>query len=233
MNTFGAAAVNCLQPLWLTLKVASVATFFAFLAGIALAFLLAKGRFRGKELLDAFLTLPLVLPPTVIGYYLIVLVGRNGWIGRVLHDILGVSLMFTWQGAALAAAVVSFPLVFKSARAAFEGVDKNFEKAARTLGLSEAGVFIHVSFPLAWRGILAGTMLAFARAMGEFGATLMIAGNLPGKTQTLSLAVYSAVQAGNDALAGTLVIITSLVCTIVLVTSGSILKTGYLKEVDR
>jgi len=227
------SVIPSLQPLWLTLKVAGVATLSAFLAGVALAFLLAKGRFRGKEWLDAFLTMPLVLPPTVLGYYLIVLVGRNGWIGRRLYEAFGVTLMFTWQGAALAAAIVSLPLVLKSARAAFEGVDQNLEKAALTLGLSKTGVFFRVSFPLAWRGILAGTMLAFARAMGEFGATLMIAGNLPGKTQTLSLAVYDAVQAGNDSLAATLVLITSLVCIIVLVSSGRILKTSYLKEINR
>ncbi|MGO9020802.1 MAG: molybdate ABC transporter permease subunit [Syntrophobacteraceae bacterium] len=222
-----------LQPLYLTLKVASVATLSAFLTGVVLAFLLAKGRFRGKEWLDAFLTLPLVLPPTVLGYYLIVLVGRNGWIGHWLYEAFGITLMFTWQGAALAATIVSLPLVLKSARTAFENVDQNLEKAARTLGLSETGVFFRVSFPLAWRGILAGTMLAFARAMGEFGATLMIAGNLPGKTQTLSLAVYDAVQAGNDSLAATLVLITSLVCIIVLVSAGRILKTSYLKEINR
>ncbi len=222
-----------LQPLYLTLKVAAVATLSAFLTGVALAFLLAKGRFRGKEWLDAFLTLPLVLPPTVLGYYLIVLVGRNGWIGRWLYEAFGITLMFTWQGAALAATIVSLPLVLKSARTAFENVDQNLEKAARTLGLSETGVFFRVSFPLAWRGILAGTMLAFARAMGEFGATLMIAGNLPGKTQTLSLAVYDAVQAGNDSLAATFVLITSLVCIIVLVSAGRILKTSYLKEINR
>ena len=227
------SVIPSLQPLWLTLKVAGVATLSAFLAGVALAFLLAKGRFRGKELLDAFLTLPLVLPPTVLGYYLIVLVGRNGWIGRRLYEAFGITLMFTWQGAALAAAIVSLPLVLKSARTAFESVDQNLEKAALTLGLSKADVFFRVSFPLAWRGILAGTMLAFARAMGEFGATLMIAGNLPGKTQTLSLAVYDAVQAGNDNLAATLVLITSLVCIIVLVSSGRILKTSYLKEINR
>jgi molybdate transport system permease protein len=222
-----------LQPLLLTLKVAGVATLSAFLAGIALAFVLARAKFRGKEWLDAFLTLPLVLPPTVLGYYLIVLVGRNGWIGRRLYEAFGITLMFTWQGAAMAAMIVSLPLVLKSARTAFESVDHNLEKAARTLGLSETTVFFRVSFPLAWRGILAGTMLAFARATGEFGATLMIAGNLPGKTQTLSLAVYDAVQAGNDSLAVTLVIITSVVCMLVLVSSGKILRTNYLRELDR
>ena len=227
------SAIFRLHPLWLTLKVAAVATISAFMIGVALAFLLAKGRFRGRDWLDAFLTLPLVLPPTVLGYYLIVLVGRNGWIGYWLNYAFGITLMFTWQGAALAATIVSLPLVLKSARTAFESVDQNLEKAARTLGLSETGVFFRVSFPLAWRGILGGTMLAFARAMGEFGATLMIAGNLPGKTQTLSLAVYDAVQAGNDSLAAMLVIITSLVCILVLVSSGKVLKTNYLREVDR
>jgi molybdate transport system permease protein len=225
--------LKSLTPLLLTLKVASLATLSAFLVGVALAFFLARFRFWGREWLDAIFTLPLVLPPTVLGYYLIVLIGRNGWIGRWLYEALGITLMFTWQGAVIAATVVSLPLVFKAARSAFESVDPNLEKAARTLGLSETGVFRCVSFPLAWRGIMAGTMLAFARAMGEFGATLMVAGNLPGKTQTLSLAVYDAVQAGNDRLAALLVLITSLVCMAVLVSSGRILKTQYLKEVDR
>jgi molybdate transport system permease protein len=213
--------------------VASLATLAAFCIGVAFAFPIARKRFPGREWLDAVFTLPLVLPPTVLGYYLIVLMGRNGWMGRTLYETFGISLMFTWQGAVLASAVVSLPLVFKAARSSFESVDRNLEMAARTLGLSEASIFFRVSFPLAWRGILGGTMLAFARAMGEFGATLMIAGNLPGKTQTLSLAVYDAVQAGNDRLATALVLITSLVCMLVLVCSGKILKTDYLKEVDR
>lgn len=225
--------LKSLAPLLLTLKVAGLATLAAFLAGVALAFCIARFRFPGREWLDALLTLPLVLPPTVLGYYLIVLIGRNGWIGRWLYEALGITLMFTWQGAVLASTVVSFPLVYKAARSAFESVDPNLEKAARTLGLSELEVFFRVSFPLAWRGIMAGAMLAFARAMGEFGATLMVAGNLPGKTQTLSLAVYDAVQAGNDHLATLLVLITSAVCIVVLVASGKILKTQYLKEVDR
>jgi molybdate transport system permease protein len=221
------------KPLLLTLKVASLATLLAFAAGVVLAFLLARYRFPGRDWLDAMLTLPLVMPPTVLGYYLIVLMGRNGWIGRWIYEMTGFSLMFTWQGAVAASAVVSLPLVFKSARSALEAVDHNLEKAARTLGSSELEVFFRISFPLAWRGILSGTMLAFARAMGEFGATLMVAGNLPGKTQTLSLAVYDAVQAGNDGLATALVLITSLICVVVLVSSGRILKTNYLQEVDR
>jgi molybdate transport system permease protein len=216
-----------LTPLWLTLKVAGVATLATFIAGVSLAFLLARTRFWGREGLDALCTLPLVLPPTVLGYYLLVLIGRQGWLGRWLQETWGISLIFTWQGAALAAAVVSLPLIFKSARAAFEEVDPNLENAARTLGLSEAAVFFRVSLPLAWRGILAGAMMAFARAMGEFGATLMVAGNLPGKTQTLSLAVYDAVQAGNDAEATILVIIISTVCVTILLISGRALKVDY------
>jgi molybdate transport system permease protein len=215
-------------PLWLTLKVASLATLFAFVFSISTAFLLARGRFWGKEWLDAVLTLPLVLPPTVLGYYLIVVVGRRGWIGQRWEDTFGFPLMFTWQGAVLAAAVVSFPLILKSARTAFEGVEPNYEKAARTLGQSEFALFLRITFPLAWRGILAGTLLAFARAMGEFGATLMVAGNLIGSTQTLSMAVYDAVQAGNDSLATSLVLLTSAACVIILVTSTKLLKTKYL-----
>jgi molybdate transport system permease protein len=164
------------------------------------------------------------MPPTVLGYYLIVLIGRRGWFGSWLLDTFGISLMFTWQGAVLASALVAFPLVFKSARAAFEGVDSHLENAARTLGVSELGVFVRVTLPLAWRGILAGTMLAFARAMGEFGATLMVAGNIPGKTQTLSLAIYDAVQAGNDDLANFLVLLTSVVVIAILMGSGRLLK---------
>lgn len=223
---------GAVTPLLLTLKVAGLATVAAFVVGGAIAALLARKRFPGREWLDAMLTLPLVLPPTVLGYYIIVVLGRRGWIGRWLDETFGYTLMFTWEGAVVASAVVSLPLVFKAARAAFEGVDRNLENAARTLGVSEWEVFFRVSLPLAWRGILAGTMLAFARAMGEFGATLMVAGNLPGKTQTLSLAVYDAVQAGNDGLAAMLVVITSLVCVSVLVASGKTLKTDYLKEVD-
>jgi molybdate transport system permease protein len=215
---------TALEPLLLTLKVAGTATLAAFFIGVVIAFVLARGRFWAKQWLDAFFTLPLVLPPTVLGYYLIVLIGRNGLIGRWLEETLGISLIFTWQGAVVASTVVSLPLVIKSAKAAFEGVDKNLENAGRTLGLTELEVFFRVSFPLAWPGILAGTMLAFARAMGEFGATLMVAGNLPGKTQTLSLAVYEAIQAGNNRLATVLVIITTTVCVVILVFSDKILK---------
>ncbi|HZP88744.1 MAG TPA: molybdate ABC transporter permease subunit [Burkholderiales bacterium] len=217
---FGQAVI----PLALTLKVAGFATLFALILGGLFGYLLARFSFWGREVLDAIGTLPMVMPPTVLGYYLIVLIGRRGWIGEWLDRTFDVTLMFTWQGAVIASTIVAFPLVFKSARAAFEGVDAHLENAARTLGASELRVFARVTLPLAWRGILAGCMLAFARAMGEFGATLMVAGNIPGKTQTLSLAVYDAVQAGRDDLANFFVILTSTVCVLILVGSGRLLK---------
>ncbi len=215
---------SAVVPLLLTLKVAGFATLLALVTGVAVAFVLARHQFPGRDLVDAVCTLPMVMPPTVLGYYLIVLIGRRGWIGEWIWETFGITLMFTWQGAVFAAAIVAFPLVFKAARAAFESVDRQLEGAARTLGVSEAGVFFRVTFPLAWRGVLAGTMLAFARAMGEFGATLMVAGNIPGRTQTLSLAVYDAVQAGQDDLANFLVLLTSVVCVAILFGSGKLLK---------
>lgn len=215
-----------LIPLLLTLKVAALATLVSGVAGVALAYLMCRRRFPGAGAVDALLTLPLVLPPTVLGYYLIVLLGRKGMAGRWLMDTFGVSLIFSWQGAVVASAVVAFPLVFRSARAALSGVDENLEDAARVLGETEGSVFIRVSLPLAWRGILAGAMLTFARAMGEFGATLMVAGNIPGRTQTLSMAVYEAVQAGNYGAGNALVLITSAACFVILMASGRLLKAG-------
>lgn len=204
----------------LSLKVAGWATAINLVLGVAVGFLLARVRFPGRDLLDTLLTLPMVMPPTVLGYYLLVLMGRRSALGEWLHDSFGISLIFTWQGAVIAASLVAFPLVFKPARAAFETVDRQLEQAARVLGVSEIGIFLRVTLPLAWRGILTGVLLAFARALGEFGATLMVAGSIPGKTQTLSIAVYEAVQAGQDDVANFLVLITSIVCVVVLMTAG-------------
>lgn len=213
-------------PAWtalgLSLKVACWATALDLLFGIGIGYLLARCRFAGRELLDAMLTLPMVMPPTVLGYYLLVLIGREGWLGAWLQTNFGINLIFTWQAAVIAAAVVAFPLVLKSARSAFETVDPQLEQAARVLGLSAAAVFLRVTLPLAWRGVLAGTLLAFARSMGEFGATLMVAGSIPGKTQTLSIAVYEAVQAGQDDSANLLVVITSLTCVVVLILANKL-----------
>ncbi|NLJ61792.1 MAG: molybdate ABC transporter permease subunit [Alcaligenaceae bacterium] len=206
-------------PLLLSLKVAGWATLFAAIFGIAVAFLLSRWRSPLCNLVDSILTLPMVLPPTVIGYYLLVLLGRRGWLGQWLSQW-GIELVFTWQGAVVAATVVAFPLVLKSACAAFEDVDYRLEDAGIVLGLSRLQVFFRVSLPLAMRGIMAGVLLAFARALGEFGATLMIAGSIPGRTQTLSISIYEAVQAGNDDLAMTLVLVTSASCIAVLWFAG-------------
>jgi len=208
------------SALWLSLKVAGWATAINLVLGVALGALLARRRFPGRELLDTLLTLPMVLPPTVLGYYLLVVIGRNGPLGAWLQSSFGINLVFTWQAAVIAAAVASLPLVFKPARAAFEDVDGQLEQAARTLGVSEFALFLRVSLPLAWRGILAGLLLAFARSMGEFGATLMVAGSIPERTQTLSIAIYEAVQAGQDDTANGLVILTSVVCIIILLAAA-------------
>jgi molybdate transport system permease protein len=217
-------------PLLLSLKVAGWATAIDVVLGVAVAFGLSRWRSPARELVDSLLTLPLVMPPTVLGYYLLVLLGRRGVIGAWL-DKLDIQLVFTWQGAVIASAVVAFPLVLKSARTAFETVDPQFERAARTLGISEAAVFFRVTLPLAARGILAGALLAFARALGEFGATLMIAGNLPGRTQTLSVAVYAAVQAGDDSTANILVIVTSVTCVVILLAAGRLLPQRSMASV--
>ena len=208
--------------LWLSLQVATWATLACLLLGTGVGYALARWRFPGRDLIDTLLTLPMVMPPTVLGYYLLVLLGRKGWLGGWLHAAFGIQLIFTLTGAVIAATVVAFPLVFKPARAAFEAVDPQLQDAARVLGISEAGVFWRVTLPLAWRGILAGVLLGFARALGEFGATLMVAGSIPGKTQTLSIAVYEAVQAGQDDVANLLVLITSAVCVAVLLAVGKL-----------
>ena len=213
-----------MQSAWialsLSLQVAAWATLLNAVLGIGIAWTLARLRFPGRDLLEALLTLPMVLPPTVLGYYLLVLIGRNGPIGAFLHEHFGITLVFTFAGAVIAATVVAFPLVMKSARAAFETIDPQFERAARVLGLSPLAVFFRVTLPLARRGILAGLLLAFARALGEFGATLMVAGSIPGRTQTLSIAVYEAVQAGQDVTANVLVAIVSATCIVVLLAVG-------------
>ena len=214
-------------PILLTLKVASFATLAAALLGIPLARWIAYSRFWLRDWLDATLMLPMVLPPTVLGYYLIVVVGRNGPLGRWLESAFGVSLMFTWQGAVVAATLVALPLVYKAARAAFEEVEPSIEHAARMLGSREIELFFRVTLPVASRGIVAGLMLTFARAMGEFGATLMIAGNLPDKTQTLSIAIYDAVQSGQDGQALVLVGVISALCMGVLVVSGVLLRARH------
>ena len=203
-------------PLWLSLRVAILSTALAAMAGIALAYLLANREFRGKEALDAAVTLPLVLPPTVLGYYLLVVVGRQSGLGRLYEAVFGQPLVFTWQAAVLAALLHSAPLLVKSARAALESVDHSYERAARTLGAGEWRVFSRVTLPLAQRSILAAVVLAFARSLGDFGVTIMVAGNIPGRTQTVAVAIYDAVEAGNGAVARALVVAVSALALAVL-----------------
>jgi molybdate transport system permease protein len=200
-----------LFPLWLSLRVAAFSTLFAAAAGIWLAYLLANKKFPGKDLLDAAVTLPLVLPPTVLGYYLLVLIGRNSSFGRVWEAITGEPLVFSAKAAVIAAFIHSAPLLIKSARAAFESVDHSYERAARTLGASEWRLFWRVTMPLARRQVIAAAVLAFARALGDFGVTIMIAGNIPGRTQTLSVAIYDAVESGDGQTARILVLIVSAI----------------------
>jgi len=184
------------SPLWISLKSSAIATFITFFMGIAAARWMLSTRIRGKALIEGIFISPLVLPPTVVGFLLLLLFGRNGAIGQFLLQF-DLTIIFTWQAAAITATVVSFPLMYKTALGAFEQIDANLLNAARTLGASEWQVFWRIMLPLAWPGILAGTILAFARALGEFGATLMLAGNIPGQTQTIPMAIYFAVEAGD------------------------------------
>src|SRR5262249_40075853 len=166
--------------------------------GLWLAYVLANRQFKGKEALDAAVTLPLVLPPTVLGYYLLVLIGRASPLGKLWEGVFGSPLVFTWKAAVIAALLHSLPLLVKPARAALESVDRNYERAARNLGASEWKLFWRVTLPLARRSIIAASALAFARSLGDFGVTLMVAGNIPGRTQTAAVAIYDAYEAGNN-----------------------------------
>ena len=204
----------------LSVQVAAVATAFVFVTGITVAYFLARRDFKGKELLDVLFTLPLVLPPTVTGYYLIILFGRNGTVGKVIYQWTGWTIMFTWYAAVLASFVVALPLMIKTARAAIESVDATLINASYTLGRTEFETAVRIILPLARRGIIAGTVLSFARAMGEFGATLMLAGNLPGKTDTMPLAIYSLAGSGEWSEANGMVIALTLLSGVFLYMAG-------------
>jgi molybdate transport system permease protein len=205
------------SALALSVRVALVATALNAAIGIPLAYLLARRRFRGRGLVDLLVTLPLVLPPTVTGYYLIVLLGRRGWLGGPIHALTGWTITFTWYAAVVAATIMALPLLVRTARAAIESVDRDLEKAAFTLGRSEWRTALEVTLPLARNGILAGLVLAFARALGEFGATLMLAGNIPGRTTTVPLAIYTSVQTGETGEAVMLVaMLTALSCVVLI-----------------
>lgn len=203
-------------PLWLSLRVAALSTAFAIVLGLWVAYLLAFRDFRGKEVVDAMVALPLVLPPTVLGYYLLVVLGRGSPFGKFYEWITGSPLVFTWQAAVIAALFHSFPLLVKSTRAALESVDTTYARAARSLGASEWSIFTRVTVPLARRSILAAAAIAFARSLGDFGVTIMIAGNIPGRTQTLAVAIYDAVESGNGSLARVMVLVISAIALLIL-----------------
>lgn len=215
-----------LFPLFLSLKVAAIATGLAVAIGIPMGWVLAHKKFPGRDLLDSAITLPVVLPPTVLGYYLLVAVGRQSAIGRWLEHTMGITLIFTWQAAVLASLIVSIPLLIKSAKTAFQSVDPNIEDAARTLGEGEIKLFWRVTVPLAWPGILSGIVLAYARALGDFGTTLIIAGNIPGKTQTMPIAIYDALLAGDTKTVNFLVLLMTAVALLILFVLSRLDKLG-------
>lgn len=205
------------SPLVISIKTAFLATTITFVIGILVSYLMANYKGRWKGLIDGFFTLPLILPPTVVGFFLLLLFGKNGFIGQFSLK-LNVTIIFSWWATVISAIVVSFPMMYRTSRAAFEQIDINMIAAARTLGLSEWKIFYKIAIPLAWPGIIAGLVLSFARAVGEFGATLMIAGNIPGKTQTMPLAIFFAVEGGDMDKAMTWVlIITVISITMILI----------------
>lgn len=196
------------SPLWISLKTAFLATIITSIIGIFISYKMANYKGRGRGLIDGVLTLPLILPPTVIGFFLLLICGKNGFVGKIFMSF-NKNIIFSWSATVIAATVVAFPMMYRTCRSAFEQIDKNMISAARTLGLSETKIFFKIAIPLAWPGIIGGLVLSFARALGEFGATLMIAGNIPGKTQTMPVAIFFAVEGGdmNKAMLWVLIIV--------------------------
>lgn len=196
------------SPLWISLKTAFLATIITSIIGIFISYKMANYKGRGRGLIDGVFTLPLILPPTVIGFFLLLICGKNGFVGKIFMSF-NKNIIFSCSATVIAATVVAFPMMYRTCRSAFEQIDKNMISAARTLGLSETKIFFKIAIPLAWPGIIGGLVLSFARALGEFGATLMIAGNIPGKTQTMPVAIFFAVEGGdmNKAMLWVLIIV--------------------------
>lgn len=196
------------SPLWISLKTAFLATIITSIIGIFISYKMASYGGRGKGFIDGILTLPLILPPTVIGFFLLFICGKNGFIGNIFMSF-DKNIIFSWSATVIAATVVAFPMMYRTCRSAFEQIDKNMISAARTLGLSEVKIFFKIAIPLAWPGIIGGLVLSFARALGEFGATLMIAGNIPKRTQTMPIAIFFSVESGdmNKAMLWVLIIV--------------------------
>lgn len=203
-------------PLWLSLRVASLATILILTFGTLAAYVLSHKNFRGKEAADSLITLPLVLPPTVLGYYLLVLLGRSSGFGHLYESVFGQPLVFTWQAAVVAAVLHSAPIYIKSARTVLESVDYRFEWVAHSLGASEWRTLWRITLPLSWRGLSSLASLSFARSLGDFGVTMMVAGNIPGQTQTLSVAIFDAVESGNGKTARLLVLVISVTALVLL-----------------
>jgi molybdate transport system permease protein len=217
-------------PLLLSLRVAAFATAFVVLVGTSLAYLLSHRSFVGKNLLESVVTLPLALPPTVLGYYLLVSIGRSSPLGRLYEGLFGHPLVFTWEAAVVAAFLHSAPIYIKASRAVLEEVDERYERAAQGFGASEWRTFWGITLPLASRGLYSLAALAFARSLGDFGVTIMVAGNIPGKTQTLSVAIYDAVESGNGQLARTLVVIVSVAAMALLWPGSYLLRSSRRRE---
>ena len=196
------------SPLWISLKTAFLATIITSIIGIFISYKMANYKGRGRGFIDGIFTLPLILPPTVIGFFLLLICGKNGFVGKIFMSF-NKNIIFSWSATVIAATVVAFPMMYRTCRSAFEQIDKNMISVARTLGLSETKIFFKIAIPLAWPGIIGGLVLSFARALGEFGATLMIAGNIPGKTQTMPVAIFFAVEGGdmNKAMLWVLIIV--------------------------
>lgn len=207
-----------LTPIWLSLKIATISGVVVILLGILVGRLLARKSFKGKAVLETILMLPMVLPPTVVGFFLIVLFGKNSVVGQAIEWLFGQPIIFTWWAAVIASIVVAFPLMYQSAKSGFQGVNFGIEEAARIDGANEWRVFLFISIPLASRAIISGSILSFARALGEFGATLMFAGNIPGETQTIPTAIYIAIDSGNMTMAWLWVISIVVLSFIMLLT---------------
>ena len=212
-----------LSPLWISLKTVLLTTIITFILGIAAARWISRYSGKLKPVIDGAFILPLVLPPTVVGFGLLLLLGKHGWIGHPL-SLLGTTIVFSWPATVISAAVMAFPLMYMTARGAFEQVDTTIEDAARTLGASEWRVLYSVTLPMAWPGVVAGTILCFARSLGEFGATLMLAGNIPGKTTTIPVAIYFAIQDGDMKQAVYMMVI------VLCIALASLAALAYLKK---
>ncbi len=222
-----------LQPIILSLKVATISTIITLLIGMTLAYIMTYKDFKGKEILESIITLPLVLPPSIVGYILLIALGKNSIVGSFLYKTFGVRIIFTWIAAVVASVVVTLPLMYQSIRASFNNIDPVFKNAAETLGAGKMKVFFTILVPLSSTGILSGLILSFCRALGEFGATLFVAGNIPGKTQTIPLAIYFAVESGDTATANKFVLIMVVFSFVVMWALNYLLKKKHYIELIR